>query len=216
MRILKFSAAALFLIYAAGFALFASPAGAQPAPADPVVVTNPAGDTTTVTTTPAGDDTTVINTPADQPTTVETGDNTTVVLPVGSWVEQFTAAFRDLAITALGLVLLWASRLLPEGIRQYINAERIKAAEQLLGKAVDAGFNAVKGATKGKVVEINVGSSLVAAGAQYAVDNGPAALIKWLGGPEGVKEKVAARLDLGADLTTKAVLAGAPPVVGKR
>lgn len=169
-------------------------------------------ETETTTIDAASGEATVVTAPADQAPDIVT--DTTVVIPVGSWIEQVTAALRDTAVAILIGALVWVSRLLPEGIRQYINEQRIRAAEQLLGQAVDYGFNAVRGATKGMKVEVNVGSSIVAQAAQYAIDNGPAWLIKWLGGVDGIKAKLAARLDLTPDATAGAVIAGAPDPKG--
>lgn len=198
---------------AAALLAFAPIAFAQDNPA-PTIVTDQSGELATVTTSATGDNTTVINTPADQPTTVELpNSDTTVILPVGNWVESLTTAIRDGVISLLGLGLLWASRLLPETIRQYINAQRIKAAEQLLAHAVDWAFNAVRGATRGMKVEVNVGSALVAEGAQYVVDNGPAWLIDWLGGVEGIQQKIAARLDLAPDVTTAQIVPGHDAII---
>lgn len=205
----RFLAAAL----AVAMLAFASPiAFAQEV--TPSIVSDQTGELTTVTTSADGANTTVINTPAGAPTTVELpNSDTTIVMPVGSWIESLTTAIRDAVVSLLGLGLLWASRLLPETIRQYINGQRIKAAEQLIGHAVDAAFNAVRGATKGMKVEVNVGSALVAEGAQYAIDNGPAWLISWLGGVEGIKQRIAARLDLAPEATTAQILDGSAVVL---
>lgn len=62
--------------------------------------------------------------------------------------------------------------------------------------AVNYGLNAVAGATKGKTLSIDVGNQVVTQALGYAVDNGPGKLIGWLGGEEGIRDKILARLTL--------------------
>jgi hypothetical protein len=195
---------------AIAFLSFAYPAFAQPdAVVEPPVVATEV-ETTTVESA-SGETTTTVSAPADQAPDIVSEN--TVVIPTGSIIEQLAAAFRDLAISALGLALLWASTLLPATLRQFINAERIKAAEQVLGHAVDFGFNAVKDATKEQKVTVNVGSKIVAEAAQYVVDNAPGWLITFLGGRTGIENKIVARIDLTPPATAHAVLAGMPDAV---
>lgn len=161
----------------------------------PVVTT---GDATVVTTTPAGDDTTVINTPTGQPTTIEQGDtNTTVVLPVGTWIDQVLAAVQSsLALIITGLVA-WAFRNLPKSVVSILRTLQI---EQVLTRAADYGINATRGAVKGKTLDVNVGNEAVAKAVQYAIDNAPRWLIDWAGGPDAIRDKIIARIPLGEDV----------------
>lgn len=153
-----------------------------------------AGEATTVTTTPAGDDTTVINTPTGQPTTITQGDtNTTVVLPVGTWIDQVLAAVQSsLAVLITGLVA-WAFRKLPKTV---VDILRTLQAEQILMRAAEYGISVTRGAAKGKTLDVNVGSEAVAHAVQYAVDNGPRWLIDWLGGETAIRDKIIARIPL--------------------
>ncbi len=179
--------------------LVASTAFAQDAPVapvvDPVVVT---GDATVVTTTPAGDDTTVINTPTGQPTTIEQGDtNTTVVLPVGTWIDQALSAIQSSLALIIAALVAWAFRSLPQSVVSILRTLQI---EQVLTRAADYGINATRGAVKGKTLDVNVGNEAIAKAVQYAVDNAPRWLIDWAGGPAAIRDKLIARIPLGADV----------------
>lgn len=154
---------------------------------EPVVVT---GDATVVTTTPQGDDTTVINTPAGQPTTIEQGD-TTVVVPVGDWVDKVLAWVQTALAAIVAAVVAWAFRNLPQSVTSILRTLQI---EQVLTRAADYGINLTRGAVKGKALEVDVHNEAVAKALQYALDNAPRWLINWAGGPEALRDKLMARI----------------------
>lgn len=183
---------ALIAVALSAFLLLSPIAVAQDAP----VVTT--GDATVVTTTPAGDDTTVINTPTGQPTTIEQGDtNTTVVIPVGTWIDQLLTGIQSSLAVIIAAVVAWAFRKLPQSV---VSILRMVQAEQILTRAADYGINATKGAVKGKSLSIDVGNEAVARAVQYAVNNGAPWLIKWLGGADAIRDKIIARIPLGEDV----------------
>jgi hypothetical protein len=68
--------------------------------------------------------------------------------------------------------------------------------ERLIRNAVDYGLNAVEGAAKGKTLSVNVGSQVLAEAANYAMREGAPWLVKRLGGPEGIRQKVFRALEL--------------------
>jgi hypothetical protein len=178
-------------IFAAGMLAFGSSiAAAQDA------VSSPAPDIAVVTTTTAGDDTTVINTPVGQPTTIEQGD-TTVVVPVGTWVDQTLAAIQSSVGLLIAALIAWAFRALPKSV---VDILKMLQAEQLLKRAADYGINATRGAVAGKELALDVGNEAVAKAVQYAVDNGPAWLIEWLGGERAIIDKIVARIPLAGDV----------------
>lgn len=183
---------ALIAVALSAVLLFSPIASAQDAP----VVTT--GDATVVTTTPAGDDTTVINTPTGQPTTIEQGDtNTTVVIPVGTWIDQLLAAIQSSLAVIIAAVVAWAFRNLPQSVVSILRTLQI---EQVLTRAADYGINATRGAVKGKSLNVDVGNEAVAKAVQYAIDNAPRWLIDWAGGPDAIRDKIIARIPLGEDV----------------
>jgi hypothetical protein len=147
---------------------------------------------------PASDTTTIINAPAGQPVTIAKDDSTTtVVVPVGTWVEQVLAAVQSSLAVIIAAVVAWAFRNLPKSVVSILRTLQI---EQVLTRAADYGISATRGAVKGKTLDVNVGNEAVAKAVQYAVDNAPRWLIDWAGGPEAIKDKIIARIPLGEDV----------------
>ncbi|MCX5478437.1 hypothetical protein OSH08_05445 [Kaistia geumhonensis] len=123
--------------------------------------------------------------------------STVVTVPIGDWIAAGAAA---LAASA-GSVVLWGLRQLPGALLQRL---RTLQAEQILTMAMAYGLNAVAGAARGKVLSADVGNAVAAEALGYVVEHGPNRLIKWLGGEQAIREKIIARLDLGADAEVKA------------
>lgn len=117
-------------------------------------------------------------------------ESTKVTWAWGALVGQLaeTAAWL---LAAAGMFLL---RRLPANIVAIFGNARV---ELLLNNAIGYGLNAVAGAVKGKTLEIDVGNQVLREALQYAVDNAPAWLQSWAGGPEGLAKKIWARLNLG-------------------
>lgn len=147
---------------------------------------------------------------APQPATVIVAADTKVSVPWGDWVGQVLGLAASIIAVVLGGILTWAARLLPAWLRAFVTKERTDQVEQLLQHAIDWGLNAVAGAARGQTLEVNVGSQVVAEAAQYAVDHGPEKLVNWMGGAEGIKEKIIARIPLVPDATANEVLAKTP------
>lgn len=114
---------------------------------------------------------------------------TTVAVPIGDWIGQASGIIA----TILGALVVWLFRQLPAGIVQILRTMQV---EQLLDKAINYGINAVAGASKDKVLTVNVGNAVVAQAAQYAIDHAPGWLIGWLGGETAIRQMVIARLNL--------------------
>ena len=167
-------AAAAMLVFAPIAVLDAAPVYAQAAqtlPTGPVAVVVPANDNTTVV--------------------VPASDASAFVVPYGSWLDVALANAGEIVVALLGLLLAWAARRAPKWLADIIRTGLI---EQLLGRAVTYGINAVRGAARDRELSVNVGSPVVAEAAQYAIDHGPERLIKWAGGAAGIKEKILARI----------------------
>lgn len=92
--------------------------------------------------------------------------------------------------------LLWAARGLPAEWQARLRTAR---ADQLLTHAVRYGVNVVAGASADKVLNVHVAGPVAASALTYALDKGPAALIRWMGGPTAVAEMIWARLDVGPE-----------------
>lgn len=126
-----------------------------------------------------------------EPTTAEAVK--TIGLPWGDWV----GAVVDFAATvALPIALAFLARLfaiLPGPVVQILRTFQV---EQLIQRAIDFGINATKGATKGQVLTVDVGSAVVATALQYVLDKAPAQIIKWIGGELRLREMILARLTL--------------------
>lgn len=97
------------------------------------------------------------------------------------------------ALTLLSMVAMYFFRRLPENIVAIIGNARV---ELLLQNAKGWGQNAVKGATDGKTMSVDVGNAVLAEALQYALNNGSAWLLNWAGGPDGIAKKIWARLNL--------------------
>lgn len=128
-----------------------------------------------------------------------------VVIPAADWL----SAMLNFVVLVVGLFaspfVLWVIGKLPPSIQSYISREHREAAEQLLKYGADWAVNATKGATKDTKFDVPLGNAAVAAGVQYVIDNGPKNIIKWLGGPEGIAQRIANRLEWQADVSAAEV-----------
>lgn len=133
----------------------------------------------------------------------------TVTIPYGQWLTDWS----PLIASGLAALVAWGFRQLPANIAAILGNARV---ELLINNAIGYGLNAVKDASKGKTLSADVGNQVLAEALQYGVDNAPAWLLAWAGGPEGLAKKIFGRLDLepAADagaikLVTTTVKAGA-------
>lgn len=122
-------------------------------------------------------------------TVAEKTVDTTIEIPIGEWVSAAGTAIGPLIVIVVG----WLIRHIPGQFAAVLSTMRV---DQLLEKAISYGINATAGATKGKSLSVDVGSEVLENALQYVVDNGPKMLIKWMGGENGIREKIIARLDL--------------------
>jgi hypothetical protein len=132
---------------------------------------------------------------------------TEIVLPWGAWLSELSSILA----TILGAIVLWLFRRLPGSVTAILQTMR---AEQLIQRAIDYGLNATAGAAKDKVLTVQVGNEVVAKAAAYAVDNGAPYIIKWLGGTDGLVQKIVARLDLEPDAEIDASSSSKLPLTG--
>jgi len=112
-----------------------------------------------------------------------------VTIPYGEWL----VALKEYAFLAIAAAVTWGLRKLPASIVSIILTAKV---DQLLLKGIQAGINQVAGASADKKMTVPIANDVVRKVVQYAVNEGPAILIKWMGGVEGVKAKVIARIEI--------------------
>src|SRR6218665_1368775 len=137
-----------------------------------------------------------------------TSESTKVTWAWGSVVSTWASAVAYLTAA----VIAWAFRFLPS---QVVSILTMLRAEQFIGKAIDYGLNAAKDAAKDKVLTVDVGNQVVAEALAYILNLAPAALIKWMGTPEQIAQKIWARLNLEPAATAEALPAIADAAAAK-
>jgi hypothetical protein len=116
-------------------------------------------------------------------------EGTTVTIPYGDYLIELAHVVGSLAVALFPLALA----LIPAPVRLVVSAV---FGEQLIRNARDYALNAVEGAAKGKTLTIDVGNQVLAQAVAYAVREGAPWLVRWLGGPEGIRKKLFRLLDL--------------------
>lgn len=129
-------------------------------------------------------------------TVVTAVPNTTVSIPWGDWL----MAARDTVVAVVLALVTYAFRALPSNVAAMLTSARVI---QVVEKGIDYGFNSVEGAIKGKRLDVNVGSEVVAQAVQYVVDQAPGWMVSWVGGEEGIRRMVIARLPVAEDAALK-------------
>lgn len=132
------------------------------------------------------------------PALAQGAGGTVVSIPYGDWF----AASADFIGWGLALLVAFALRFVPASLQAVLKTAQV---EQLLQKAIDFGLNAVAGASKDKVLDADLGNAVVAQALRYVVDLGPRWIVNFLGGEEGIKARIIARLDLDASVAVAAV-----------
>lgn len=135
-------------------------------------------------------------------------DGTTVTIPYGEWIASVGDAAASLLLPILLGVLARVMTILPAPIAAMLTTARV---EQLLDRAINYGINAVRGATAGKVLTVDVGNKVIAQAADYAIDAAPS-LVKWMGGEEALRRKILARLPMTEDASIFDLTHAAPPI----
>ena len=144
----------------------------------------------------------------------DTAASTVVSVPWGGWI---SAGIEQIILPILATVLFglltWTAKFLPASLRAYADSKNTAAVEQLLQKAITFGLNKVEGAAAGQALSIPIGSAVLAQSAQYAIDHGPAWLLQWMGGEDGIRQKILARLPIEPGADGGEVLAKAAPAI---
>ena len=115
-------------------------------------------------------------------------DNTLVSVPLGALVNDILAALQPAAVSLAGLALTWLAARLGPDIARALHAAHV---DQVMSRAIEAGFALVEGAEKGKVLDIPVANEVLRRAAQYLVAQAPG-LFKELG--DNLGQMLVARL----------------------
>ena len=115
-----------------------------------------------------------------------------VSVPWGDYLAASASTLVTLAASALAAALA----MLPASINSMIKTWRV---EQLLQNAIAYGINTVAGAAKGQTMSVPVANKVLEQALEYAIENGSASIIKWMGGEGAIERKIVARLDLEKD-----------------
>ncbi len=120
---------------------------------------------------------------------------------IWGWGSAASALAEVLAYVLAGVVA-WAFRKLPGNLSAVFGNARV---DKLVENAINYGLNAVKDATKGKTMQVDVGNEVMAKALQYALENSGTWLLDWAGGTEGLAKKIWGKLPLEPTATDAAV-----------
>lgn len=135
-------------------------------------------------------------TPVTADTAVVVEDANKITIPVASWVDQIAVVVRDVGVAVLPMIIAFVLTMLPAPIRMIAGPFLQKYSDGILNRALEYGVNAVKGATKDGELTVDVGNKVLAHTAQYALDHGPTWWAKAMGGEDGIRQKIFARLNI--------------------
>lgn len=100
--------------------------------------------------------------------------DTTVTIPWGDWTVKAIDYLLPAALTAIASVLTYVSgKYLPPMLRDMADERTQRQINELLEKAVLSAVAQTKGAISGKTLQIEVANAVLAAAANYAVDQAP-------------------------------------------
>jgi hypothetical protein len=125
-------------------------------------------------------------------------DRGSVSLPLGTLVTQFLSILEPLVLSLVGVMLTWLMAELGPDVAKALRSAHV---DQVMSRAIDAGFGLVEGAEKGKVLEIPVANEVIRKAAQYLADQAPG-LLKQIG--ESLGPMLVARLSAAGALPASA------------
>lgn len=142
--------------------------------------------------------------------------NQDVSIPYGQWIEDIGDIAAAWLIPALLGGLTWVvTRYVPLPLRGIANMILARQAEQLLQKALAYGVRSTKNAGDG-TLEVPVANEVLRNGLNYALANGWPKLLEFLDGPDGILQKLFARLDLPKEASASAMGVPEPRVPQKK
>lgn len=121
--------------------------------------------------------------------------STVVTIPYGDWIAAVLPFLG--AVLLLGLMILvgYGLRFLPPWAQALASKAILDQVQKYAADAIEWGVQAAQGAVKGQTVSVQVGSEIVAAAVQHAIDTWPKAVIDRLGGAAGIKNEIIKRLE---------------------
>jgi hypothetical protein len=150
-------------------------------------------DNAIVVTQPATGGATVVEVSGEDPVVVtDDGETTVVTIPWGKWLGDLLGGLGATLGGIAVLILTYLMRNLPAGVVQIIRTFQV---EQLVSRSIDAAVRWVAEAVKGRTLELDVGSTLIARAINNVLAIAPKWLVDWMGGVEGIREKIYARLE---------------------
>lgn len=115
-----------------------------------------------------------------------------VTIPWGEWLSASAGTLATLAASVLALALAR----LPASVLAMVKTWQV---DQLLERSISYGINMVAQASKGQSLSVPVANDVIEKALDYAVSNGSASIIKWMGGKDMVRNKIIARIDVASE-----------------
>lgn len=96
--------------------------------------------------------------------------NSIVAFPVGALLTELLSAMQPVAVSLAGLALTWLVAKLGPGIARALYAAHV---DQVMTRAIEAGFALAEGAAKGKVLDVPVSNEVLRQAASYVSIQAP-------------------------------------------
>lgn len=131
--------------------------------------------------------------------------NQDVSFPYGQWVEDVGDIAKAWLVPALLGVMTWVTgKYVPLPLRGMANRILTAQAEQILQKAIDFGVRATQGAEgDGAELTVPVANEVLRKAANYVLANGWPKLIDFMDGPDGILQKLFARMNFPITASAK-------------
>lgn len=118
-------------------------------------------------------------------------DTAVVTVPLGTWLASYAAGIEEIVVSLIMGLIAFACRKLPAAAGAVIKG---LLTQQLVERAIAFGFNTVQHASADAKIEVNVRSEVLANALNYAVQHAPEWFLKWVGGPNAIRDHIIALL----------------------
>ena len=133
---------------------------------------------------------------------VTKGDTATIV-PYGDWIVGIAQTIEAVLIPVVTALIMGVIGHYLPFLSLFVKAPMVERAVRNAG---DFAMQSISGMAKGQTIDLNMGSTIIAAGAQRMVDQAPGWLSKAAGGPAGIAEKLFRVLPLHPEATARNTL----------
>jgi hypothetical protein len=123
-------------------------------------------------------------------------EDTSVTLPAGEELKAITDALTNVLMPTILAIIAGLLAMAPGYVKVIVG---LFLTEKNIRLAIQRAINAIPGAASGVPLQVDVGNRVVAVAAQYFIDSVPDWLVKWLGGPNAIPDKVLSRISLAPD-----------------